>query len=390
MLSNVLAAIIDEERNLVISPSEGFAGENNAEIIEIDIGPFADEGYDYFILRFENFGTKGKIVSNIIRTSADKPSYIDNGVIFCPLTSQLTAYGRLKIQLEAHKNGEKGEIVRKSSVAELSFKPSVMGEEDMMDSNKSLYGRLDDVEQKLDEIVSEDFGAAIDNLRKRTDTLEDSAEETESRLDDAEEKNASDDKRIGSNENRIGEAEKRIGDSEKELGMLVALGIPQMLNNHAERIDGLEKRPVGIQEIPFATNTVTGGFRVFPSSEISLDENGAIRFNYNKLNHYYMFPVLVLGSLYDEGRVTVFSADSLDNYSSYIEQCAIDVLTGVSEGFAVLSFSKDKIWFYNEMYELTEIEILPRYIYTFKMTDGVLTVRDYAPSELRTLLLEGI
>ena len=74
-MSNVLTAIIDDGRNLVISPSEGFAGENNAEIIEIDIGPFADEDYDFFILNFENFGTKGKIVSNIIRTSADEPSY---------------------------------------------------------------------------------------------------------------------------------------------------------------------------------------------------------------------------------------------------------------------------------------------------------------------------
>ncbi len=390
LLSNVLTAIIDEERNLVVSPSEGFAGENNAEIIEIDIGPFADEGYDYFILNFENFGTRGKIVSNIIRTSADEPSYIDNGVICCPLTSQLTAYGRLRIQLEAHKSGEKGEIVRKSSVAELSFKPSVMGEEDMMDSKNSVYGRLDDVEDKLDGIVSENFGAAIENLSERTDSLEDTVEKTDIRLDAAENKNDSAEKRIGEAESRIADTESRLGKAENYIDGLTSLDIPRALDSHAERIAELEKRPTGISEIPFASETVTGGFRTSSSSEVVVSSDGVIRFNYNNLNHYYLLPVFILGSLYEEGRVTVFSADSIENYASYIDQSVLDVLMGSLEAFALLSFSKESIVFMDHNYEYESMELKPRHIYVFKMTDGMLNVRDYGENELRTLLLEGI
>lgn len=390
LLSNVLTAVIDEERNLVTSPSEGFAGENNAEIIEIDIGPFADEGYDFFILNFENFGTRGKIVSNIIRTNADEPSYIENGVIYCPLTSQLTAYGRLRVQLEAHKSGEKGEIVRKSSVAELSFKPSVMGEEDMLDSTDSIYGRLEDVERKVDGIVSENFGASIENLSKRTDSLEDAAEETDIRLDAAENKNISAENRIGSAENRIVDAEKRIGEAEKDIDGLNALEISQTLENHTERIALLEKRPVGITEIPVASDTVTGGFRISSLSEFTLDDGGTIRFNYNNLNHYYMMPIFVLSSLYEEGRVVVFSAESAGNYTSYIEQSVLDVLMGSIDAFALLLFSAETVSYYNENYELKELNVQPRHIYTFKKVDGVLNLRDYGENELRTLLLEGI
>lgn len=390
LLSNVLTAIIDDGRNLVISPSEGFAGENNAEIIEIDIGPFADEDYDFFILNFENFGTKGKIVSNIIRTSADEPSYIDNGVVYCPLTSQLTAYGKLRLQLEAHKSGEKGELVRKSSVAELSFKPSVMGEEDMMDSKDSVYGRLENIEKLVDGIISEDFGASIDDLSKRTDSLEEASEEADSRLDTAEGKNDSAEKRIGDAENRIDVAEKRIGEAEKDIDGLNALEISQTLEDHGVRIAVLEERPVGISEVPFASESVTGGFRISSSSEFVIDDDGKIRFNYNNLNHYYMMPVFVLGSLYEEGRVVVFSAESLSAYASYVEQSVMDLLMGTLDAFAVLSFSAETVSYYNEIYETKQLNVQPRHIYVFKMVDAVLNVRDYGENELRTLLLEGI
>lgn len=390
LLSNVLTAIIDDGRNLVISPSEGFAGENNAEIIEIDIGPFADEDYDFFILNFENFGTKGKIVSNIIRTSADEPSYIDNGVIYCPLTSQLTAYGKLRLQLEAHKNGEKGELVRKSSVAELSFKPSVMGEEDMMDSKNSIYGRLEDVEKLVDGIVSENFGASIDNLRKRTDSLEEASEEADIRLDTAESKNDSAEKRIGDAENRIDVAEKRIGEAEKDIDGLNALEISQTLEGHGERIAVLEERPVGISEIPFATDTVTGGFKTSNSSEIIVDDSGIIKLDYFALNHYKLVPVFVLGTLYVEGKVEVIAAYSLADYFSFVELCTWEILMGNLEAFALLSFSEDNLSVYNEMYEATELKTKPRHIYTFKLVDGVMNIRDYGENELRTLLLEGI
>ncbi len=147
-MSERITAIIDANRKLTVSMTDGYAGEHNAQLLEIDTGPFA-QGYDYYILNFDNYRFKGKIASNVISTSEDRPAYIDNGVIYCPLTAQLTCTGRLRIQLEAHKKIEDGEIVRKSSVASIELMASIMGDDDMMDSNLPLYGRIDELEDKV-------------------------------------------------------------------------------------------------------------------------------------------------------------------------------------------------------------------------------------------------
>lgn len=151
-MSEKITAIIDSDRKLTVSMTDGYAGEHNAQMLEIDIGPFV-QGYDYYILNFDNYRFKGNIASNVISTSEDSPAYIVNGMIYCPLTAQLTCTGRLRIQLEAHKKVEDGvEIVRKSSVATVEFKASIMGDEDMMDNKFSLYGRLEELEKKVDEL----------------------------------------------------------------------------------------------------------------------------------------------------------------------------------------------------------------------------------------------
>ncbi len=147
-MSEKITAIIDSDRILTISMNDGYAGEHNAQMLEIDVGPFA-EGYDYYVLNFDNYRFKGKLVSNVISTDKDSPAYIVNGVIYCPLTSQLTCTGRLRVQLEAHKNTDEGEIVRKSSVAYVEFKASIMGEDDMLDGHSSLYGIIDELDKKI-------------------------------------------------------------------------------------------------------------------------------------------------------------------------------------------------------------------------------------------------
>lgn len=156
-MSEKVTAIINASKILTVSMSDGYAGEHNAQILEIDIGPFA-EGYDYYILNFDNYRFKGKIASNVISTAEDSPAYIENGVIYCPLTSQLTCTGRLRIQLEAHKATDDGEIVRKSSVAKIEFMASIMGEDDMMDSNSPLYGRVDELENKVEDLEERPIG----------------------------------------------------------------------------------------------------------------------------------------------------------------------------------------------------------------------------------------
>lgn len=389
-MSRVLNAVIDEERNLVINPSEGFAGEHNAEIIQIDIGPFADEEYDYYILNFDNFAQKGKIISNIIRTASDEPSYIDNGVICCPLTSQLTAYGRLRVQLEAHKNSGNGEIVRKSSVAELEFRASVMGEDDMMDSSSSVHGRLDDVEKRLDEIDSENYSASIVSLESRTDSLEARTENSENSLSDAGKRLASAETRIDSAEIRIGETEKRLDSAENSVSTLEGYDIPQTFDGIEERLASLEERPVGIGEIPVASEETLGGVRISPFNELKIAENGEMTLNYANFNYYLFTPVMILASVYDEGRVNVIAGNTTEEISSYVYQEAYNVLLGTLEAFAFVSFSGGTVEYMDENYEFKKLSVQPRHIYVFKMVDGVMNIDDYSGNELRTLLLEGI
>lgn len=156
-MSEKITAIIDANRKLTVSMTDGYAGEHNAQLLEIDIGPFA-QGYDYYILNFDNYRFKGNVVSNVISTSEDSPAYIENGMIYCPLTAQLTCTGRLRIQLEAHKKVEDGEIVRKSSVATVEFKASIMGDDEMTDNKFSLNSRLEELENRVDELDNKPTG----------------------------------------------------------------------------------------------------------------------------------------------------------------------------------------------------------------------------------------
>ena len=142
-------ATVDNQRNLVINPSEGFVGEQNAEMIEIDIGPFAQEDYDFFVLNFDNGISHGMFQSNVIGSNEDRPAYIDNGIIYCPIFAQHTASGTLKIQLEAHKTQEGYITVRKSSVASLSFRESIMGELNRLEESNPVYERIMKAEERL-------------------------------------------------------------------------------------------------------------------------------------------------------------------------------------------------------------------------------------------------
>ena len=226
-------ATIDNLRNLVINPSEGFVGEQNAEMIEIDIGPFAQEDYDFFVLNFDNGISHGMFSSNVISSNADRPAYIDSGIIYCPIFAQHTASGTLKIQLEAHKTQDGYITVKKSSVACLSFGESIMGELNRLEESNPVHERIMKAEERLATAESrvgsaesrlsavENRAASAENrlsaAENRADSTDGKIASAESRIDSADGKIASAERRIDSAERKIASSETRIASAEKEI-----------------------------------------------------------------------------------------------------------------------------------------------------------------------------
>lgn len=375
-MNGILNAVINDNRELVISPSEGFAGEHNAEVIEIDIGPFADEGYEYYILNFEVFGAKGKLISNIIRTGEDEPSYIDNGVIYCPLTSQLTASGRLKLQLEAHKNTENGEIVKKSSVAELSFRPSVMGADDMMDSGSSVYGRLEDVEERLNGIDAEDYGAKIGAARAETAAVDKKADALGGR--------------VTALEGRADDAAEALERANGRIDSIEGYDIPESFSAFENRIKTLEEKPDGLEEIPVASEESVGGIRFGTTQPFYANENGELDIRYSLLKNHTLAAMVALALLSEPADFETFAAETAEDLASFVYDCSISVISEVISGFAFTVIKRGVVEYTNENYETVTLPVDAGAIYVMQKENGALTVKKYFGNELRKLIAEGL
>ena len=200
----IIKAIIDGENNFVIEKAEGYVGEQNAEMIEIDIGNFSQGNYDFYVLKFDNGISEGCFPSNVISTAEDEPAYIDNGVIYCPIDASHTATGNLKIQLEAHKTVDGRVTVKKSSIAFISFGNSLMGQGNAPAHSNPLYERLADAEGRIT-----DAQGRIVDAENRIAYAENRITDSEARITDSE-------SRIANSEGRIASAESRIADIERE------------------------------------------------------------------------------------------------------------------------------------------------------------------------------
>lgn len=153
-MSTTISASVSESFELTVSPSEGFTGEHNAETLEINISALIQSGYDYYTIIFDDTSINGVKKSNEIRGSEDYPAYLADETVFCPLSSQLTSTGRLKIQLEAHKLTSADSQIKKTSVASIEFKPSIMSGTDY-EFDASSSSRLDKLETGLRSIEAQ-------------------------------------------------------------------------------------------------------------------------------------------------------------------------------------------------------------------------------------------
>ena len=329
-MSEKITASVDANRVLTVSLNEGFTGEHNAQMLEIDIGPFA-QGYDYYILNFDNYRFKGKITSNVISTSQDRPAYIDNGVIYCPLTSQLTCTGRLRVQLEAHKVlEESGEIVRKSSVASLEFKPSIMGEDDMMDSNSPIY-------------------ALVCELDKRVDALE--------------ENEIGDDEAMESFNNTIAELDNRVVE--------------------------LEERESGITEIPVAGEYAHGTVAYDDWSEVITDENGMLRLGYDRINGNNLSVLLVAALMQETANVRFFSTDNSEHASEKALALSQMVLNDEIKRFFFAVWNECDVQYYDENFTVVTMRAKKERLYCYSIEEEAVYVAEYGASGLRKLIVEG-
>lgn len=382
-MKNILNAVIDEARNLVITPSEGFAGEHNAEVLEIDIGPFAAGDYDYFILNFENFCADGKLISNVISTENDEPSYIANGVIYCPLTAQLTASGRLRIQLEAHKNSDGEEIVKKSSVAELSFKPSVMGEQDMMNSGGSIYSRLEAIEDNIDAV--ENNAQAVEN---RVQALENQS--YGAKIKAADEKAQGAHTKADALDGRVDVLETENAQTKERISVVEDYKIPESFEAVENRVKALEDRPDGLKEIPLATAKTVGGVKMNTISPVSIDEDGALWLNYEMINHYAIAALFVLALVNEAGNVETISGQNCDSVSSFVYDCSMSIASDTLTAVAFTSFTRGTVEYMTSGFENAVINVESNHVYVISKKDGVTQVDDYFGTSLRRLIQEGI
>lgn len=347
----IISAVIEADRKLAVSPSDGFVGEQNAEMIAINIGPFADENYDFFVLNFDNGISGGMFPSNVISTADDKPAYIDNGVIYCPIDASHTVSGNLKIQLEAHKTFDGRVTVKKSSVACISFGESLMGQVNAPCKTNPVYERLADAEgriasaeSRISDIEKENFGAKIEGVDSRISVLE-------------------------------------------------GYDIPEKYERIGQRIDDLEndfENFDAITSIPAADDKNLGGVKVSQYSDVFVNGNGFLGLRYGNVDMHSLSVLITLALLNESGRVETVVGNTADEITSVIYGQSMQIVSKAIEAVAFAAFEGGEITWFDENYEAKSASVIANSVYVLKLVDGRMNLKSYSGNELKNLILGGI
>ncbi len=145
---------IGENRALEFEDATAFTGEHRANILAVSLDGSGLDGADCYFLHFETAPGAGYTVTNAITDENCEPAYIDDGIIFCPLTRELTGTGRLYVQLSAvFIDGENAHTV-KSATARLDFGSSlVSAEETAMSGNGGIMEEITALRESVQEIL---------------------------------------------------------------------------------------------------------------------------------------------------------------------------------------------------------------------------------------------
>ncbi len=141
--------VADEKRNLICGDYKVFAGEQFNCAFAIKDNFSGENRPDYYILKFETAPFGKKFSSGRINGESS-PAAVRDGIICCPLTGDMTAAGRLKIQLEAHSlDGSGNEIIEKTGIATLDFGSSLDDGADFAGGNTSLSAEVEKLERRI-------------------------------------------------------------------------------------------------------------------------------------------------------------------------------------------------------------------------------------------------
>lgn len=129
MGKRIITAVVNDDDSLIIADNAGFTGEHNADELHITLNDeLSGNDYDFLALIFNTCIPGGCFSSNTIKTENDSPVSRHGNVIVCPLGEQLTSSGVLCVQVAAYRSeGAQCIQVRKSGIATVNFRPSVMG-----------------------------------------------------------------------------------------------------------------------------------------------------------------------------------------------------------------------------------------------------------------------
>lgn len=343
-MKNIISASVSEKFELTVSPSTGFTGEHNAEMLEIDISAIVQNGYDYYIIIFDDTSADGIKKSNEIRSGEDYPAYLDNEKIFCPLSYQLTSTGKLKIQLEAHKLEASGSLIKKTSVACVEFKPSIMsGTTDELDSSSA---------------------SRLDNFEKRIRDAEDLLDKTKGAVEEIRSALREIDGALTTTENTIKEIESSISDVENNIETL--------------------------KTIPVATKETTGGFRLSPISFIQLDENGAAFIDYTKSDYIRPAIKFLIEVLSDSNAIKTAYVKNCENDPDILDGLTVELNMGNCSHVLFSTETPGRINYCDADFNVAELYVQNNTIYHFSGQGENFRIRSYNKSEFRKLLLEGL
>lgn len=157
-MTQFIEAAIDENRVMSFDMKAVYEGENNSSVIKIPLDIWADESIDFYSLSLETypFG-RHYYIGNIGREDCPFAT-VSEGFLLLPLTTRLTSAGKLRLQLSAHYTDENGrEIIEKTSIANLVFKPSMVQTDltpaeftSLQSQFNTLKARVDDLSKEMD------------------------------------------------------------------------------------------------------------------------------------------------------------------------------------------------------------------------------------------------
>lgn len=348
-----VTAYINENCELITNQSEGFSGENNAEILEISLGPFAEMGFDYYVVNYSTGVIGGESSSDVIATENDSPAYVSEGVIYFPLELRHTSTGRFRFQIDAFKNTDGKDTLVKTSIASLTFKPSLSGGNFTGGSSLLLSKII-----KLEETIAQ--------LRE---TVENDINESGNRL-----------------QSDISELEGKHHNDLK----LVTDKLAEIVSDHNADVERLE---VGIEEsrnIPVASNKTVGGIKILPNDSLIIDKNSNLILNYACMDQYALSMLIIATLMESEAMAPALIFSNTEEGVSAISSFN-DQIMMLESGYCVYGFiNGGKYTYYDMSFNEIEVNAVNRSLHIMKIHNGEITVEEYYGKTLRNLLFEGV